>query len=110
MTSLTRYIGKLVAEIDKVPFREGGSHEPGIRLLAAIREKITSYIQRMGAIPAQISISPSSYRRLVELKAWEGRIGNLIIGCFPLTGIETPFGEIRIVIDELLSDAAIEFA
>jgi hypothetical protein len=79
-------------------------------LLEAIKEKVTSYIQRMGGIPAEISISPNSYRRLVELKAWEGRIGNLIIGCFPVTVIETPLGKIRIVIDELLSDMAIELA
>jgi hypothetical protein len=79
-------------------------------LLEAIKEKLLSYARRTGAIPAEISISPGSYRQLVELKAWEGRIGNLIIGSFPLTDIETPLGKIRIMIDELLSDTAVEFA
>jgi hypothetical protein len=79
-------------------------------LLEAIREKLLSYARRTGAIPAEVSISPGSYRQLVELKAREGRIGNLIIGCFPLTDIETPLGRIRIVIDELLSETAITFA
>jgi hypothetical protein len=79
-------------------------------LLETIKVELTSYLQRKGVIPAGVSISRNSYRRLVELKAWEGRIGNLVIGCSPLTHFETPVGKIRIVIDEMLSDTAVEIA
>jgi hypothetical protein len=79
-------------------------------LLETIKSRVTSYLQRQGVIPAEVSISPSSYRQLVELKAWEGRIGNLVIGCSPLTDLKTPFGKIRLVIDEMLSDTAVEIA
>jgi hypothetical protein len=79
-------------------------------LLEAIKEKLLSYARRTGATPAEVSISPGSYRQLVELRAWEGRIGNLVIGCSPATHLETPLGKIRVVIDEMLSDAVIEIA
>jgi hypothetical protein len=90
--------------------KERTTMNQAFELLETVKGKLTSYLQRKGVIPAEISISPGSYRRLVELKAWEGRIGNLIIGCFPVTEIVTPLGRIHIVIDEMLGDTAVEFA
>ena len=79
-------------------------------LIESISEKIEDFISRTGFVPMCVSISPGLYRRLLEMVAWEGRIGNLIIGCTPLREIETPFGKMRIAIDEMLSDTSVEIS
>ena len=77
-------------------------------IIESINEKVNGYLQRTGLAPTSIAISPGSYRRLLEMTAWEGRIGNLIIGCRQLREIETPFGKLSVIIDELLADMAVE--
>ena len=77
-------------------------------LIEAINEKVNRYLQRTGLIPTSIAISPGSYRRLLEITAWEGRIGNLVIGCVPLSEIKTISGKVKVIIDELVSDTEIE--
>jgi hypothetical protein len=79
-------------------------------LIESIYEKVEDFISRTGFVPVYVSISPGLYRRLLELVAWEGRIGNLIIGCAPLTQIETSAGSVQIVIDEIISDTEVRIA
>ena len=77
-------------------------------LIEAINEKVNGYLQRTGLMPTSIVISTGSYRRLLEIIAWEGRIGNLVIGCVPLTEIVTASGKVKVIIDELISDTEVE--
>lgn len=79
-------------------------------LIDTIIESAMDYFGRTGVKPVAVAISRGSYRRLLEIKSWEERIGNLIIGCRPLEEIETPLGKIKIVIDELLVDTSVEIA
>jgi hypothetical protein len=77
-------------------------------IIEAINEKVHEYVGRTGVAPTRIAISPGLYRRLLEFTAWVGRIGNLIIGCAPITEFETSSGKLRLVIDELIPDMNIE--
>jgi len=77
-------------------------------LIEAINEGIKDYVHRTGLVPTSISISPRSYRRLLELTAWEGRIGNLVVGCVPLIEIKTTSGKVKVIIDEMISDTEVE--
>jgi hypothetical protein len=77
-------------------------------IIEAINEKVHEYVERTGVAPTRIAISPGLYRRLLEFTAWAGRIGNLIIGCAPITDFETSWGRLRVVIDELIPEAKIE--
>ena len=77
-------------------------------LIEAIGHKVMEYADRTGNKPATIILSRGSYRRILEIKADEGRIGNLIIGCAPMTEIDTPLGKVKVVIDEMLDDMTIE--
>ena len=77
-------------------------------LIEAINETAMQYREQTGRVPTTIAVSPGSYRRLLEIKAWEQRIGNLVIGCTPLRELETPFGKVNIVIDETSADTAVE--
>ncbi len=77
-------------------------------LIEAINDRVIQYRDQTGHIPTTLAISPGSYRRLLEIKSWEARIGNLIIGCAPLQQIETILGKVNIIIDEMLNDTAIE--
>jgi hypothetical protein len=76
--------------------------------IEAINERIAEHKERSGLRPHSIAISPAAYRRLVEIRAWEGRIGNLIIGCAPLKEFGTEDGNVALVIDEMLADTAVE--
>jgi hypothetical protein len=77
-------------------------------LIEAINETAMQFREQTGYAPAGIAVSPRSYRRLLEIIAWEQRIGNLVIGCTPVRELETPFGKVNIVIDEVSPDTAIE--
>jgi hypothetical protein len=77
-------------------------------IIEAINRKVHEYVERTGVAPTRIAISPGLYRRQLEFTAWVGRIGNLIIGCAPITELETSSGKLRLVIDELIPDMKIE--
>jgi hypothetical protein len=77
-------------------------------IVEAIHGKVTNCLDEKGLMPASVAVSPCSYRRLIETRSLEGRIGNLIIGCSPLRKMETPFGKVNIVIDEMISDTEVE--
>ena len=79
-------------------------------IIDTIRNKVMEYLERTGVLPAAIAVSPGSYRSLIEIKAWEERIGNLVIGCRPLEEIETPLGKLKVIIDEILEDTVVEIA
>ena len=77
-------------------------------LIEAINERVAEHAEKTGSKPHSIAVSPASYRRLIEIKAWEERIGNLIIGCAPLKEFGTEDGNVSLVIDEMLADTAVE--
>lgn len=77
-------------------------------LIETINETAMQFQEHRGCAPTSLAISPRSYRRLLEIIAWEQRIGNLVIGCTPVRKLETPFGKVNIVIDEMSSDTKIE--
>jgi hypothetical protein len=79
-------------------------------IIEAINEKSREYFYARSQKPVMLSVSPGSYRRLIEIRAAEGRIGNLIIGCSALEEVVTAVGKLKVVIDEMLQDTAIQIA
>jgi len=79
-------------------------------IIEQINERVAEYAERIGRRAFTLSVSPRSYRRLIELKAQANAIGNLIIGCGPLEEFETVVGNLRIIIDETLADTDIALA
>lgn len=76
-------------------------------LLEAINQKVEKFFEQEHAGPCIISLSPGSYRRLVELKADSHRVGNLVIGCTAICEFHTAIGVFPVSIDELLSDTEV---
>ena len=79
-------------------------------LIEAINETAMRYRDETGVNARTVAISPSSYRRLLEISAEEGKIGNLIIGCSAIQKIDTLAGTLDVVIDELVPDTSVELA
>ncbi|HLF19300.1 MAG TPA: hypothetical protein VI704_00785 [Bacteroidota bacterium] len=79
-------------------------------LIEAIQEQASCFLHETGFAPEAVAISPNSYRRLLAIKSQEQSIGNLIIGCSPLTQFQTAAGTLRIIIDEILGDTTVEIA
>ena len=77
-------------------------------LVETINERIAEHREKSGRSPNAVAVSPVAYRHLVEIKAWEGRIGDLVIGCTPVTEYRTEDGIVEVLIDELLADTAVE--
>jgi hypothetical protein len=74
----------------------------------AIFDKIESFYFDTGRAPEGILLSPKTYRRLVEIRSDESRVDGLVIGCAPIQFFPTPWGDIRLQIDEMLEDTLIE--
>lgn len=79
-------------------------------VVAEINSKAKEFVERTGSKPQTISVSPALYRLLIEIRSWEHRIGNLIIGCAPVKMFESAFGTLTVVIDELFDDTRIEIS
>ncbi len=79
-------------------------------VLEAINERIRKYVSCAGSSPTSVQLSPSSYRRLLEINSVDQEIGDLLIGCIPLRSITTAWGSIRVVIDEMLGDTDVEIS
>ncbi len=77
-------------------------------VIEAINDKIVEHKRNRGVNPSSICLSPRTYRRLLEMRVWRERIGNLVVGCKPITGIETNLGKFKIVLDEMLSETEVE--
>jgi hypothetical protein len=73
----------------------------------AIFEMIEAFYFKSGQVPTAIVLSPNTYRRLLEIRSDEYKIGNLVIGCAPITILATPRGNIQVVLDELMEDTRI---
>jgi hypothetical protein len=76
-------------------------------LIEAINESVAMFLDANGRKPDEVSISRVGYRRLLEIRADDGMIGNLVIGCAPIVEIETEAGRIRLSIDEMVSETTI---
>jgi len=76
-------------------------------LIEAINDGALQYCDEKGVPPTALTVSPGLYRRLVEIKAWEERIGNLVIGCAPLSKIHADSDELCVVIDELFTETGL---
>jgi len=72
-------------------------------IAAAVSEKTADFLERTGIVPAICYVSREIYRALVESSASVRDLGNLIIGTYAITGIETDKAHLRIVIDEKLT-------
>ncbi len=79
-------------------------------VIAAVNEKVQEFFERTGSKPQTISVSPALYRLLIEIRSWEHRIGNLIIGCAPVKVFESSLGTLAVVIDELFDEMHIEIS
>ena len=77
-------------------------------VIEAIMEKVGTYYDEQGILPASISISPRSYRRMLQIKSDETEVGNSTGGCAPITEIHTPLGIIQLQLDEIMSDTDVE--
>jgi hypothetical protein len=73
----------------------------------AIFELIEAFYFESGQVPTAVVLSPHTYRRLLEIRSDEFTIGNLVIGCAPITIIATPWGDIQVVLDELMEDTRV---
>ena len=67
-----------------------------------VREIVSEYSRRTGSPPAVCRVSRGCYRQLVETKAAQGAIGNLIIGAASVDFIACGRVVMRTVIDERL--------
>ena len=79
-------------------------------VIQTLDKKVKQFLNQNDRIPASIAISPKTYCRLIQIKAWKERLGNLIIGCRPIAEVEIQSGTLKIIIDEMLSDDTIEIA
>lgn len=79
-------------------------------VVEAINERIRKYVSCAGTSPTSILLSPSSYRRLLEINSVNQEIGSLLIGCIPLRSITTAWGSIQVIIDEMLGDTDVEIS
>jgi len=79
-------------------------------LIKAIDKKLRLYFDLTGRSPETISISPLSYRQLLETRAKCERVDNQMMGCRRIDAVETPFGNVRLMIDELLLDTEVDVA
>lgn len=75
-------------------------------VMQAINEKTKMYHEKTGKKPATLFVSRDIYRRLVEIMSFA--LGNLVIGCSPLSELETGLGKLRVVIDEMLAETGIQ--
>lgn len=73
-----------------------------------INETVMSYFEKIGCIPKAVVISPSLYRRLLEIRSSDESFGSLLIGCSPFSEITTARGNISIIIDEMIPDTVVE--
>ena len=76
-------------------------------LLEAINESTMAFVEENGRKPEEVAVSIGAHRRLLEIKAGDTMIGNLVIGCTPLDEIETDAGTVRLAIDETLAETEI---
>lgn len=74
----------------------------------AIFEMIDSYYSESGRTPAAIVVSRNTYRRLLEIRPDDCKVGSILNGIAPITVVSTPWGDIQLIIDELLEDTRIE--
>ena len=75
-------------------------------VMQAINEKTEMYHEKTGKKPATLFVSRNIYRRLVEIMSFA--LGNLVIGCRPLSELQTSLGKLQVVIDEMLSETGIQ--
>lgn len=73
-----------------------------LEVAEGMREIVAEYCRRTGRSPAVCRVSRGCYRRLVEAKAAQGAIGNLIIGAASVDFIACGRVVMRTVIDERL--------
>jgi hypothetical protein len=79
-------------------------------IIELIHEKVAEYLEKTGTTPHTLAIAPAVYRRLIELRAQEHAIGNLVIGCKEVKEVITSLGNLRIVIDEVLRETEMKLA
>lgn len=79
-------------------------------LLGFINQKVVEFFYTAGFKPGALILSPTAYREYVELTASMQPDGSVAALSSELAEITTPFGRLRVVIDELLPDFQVEIA
>jgi len=79
-------------------------------LVEAINVEVAVYTDRCGLAPTEVSVSPTSYRRLLEMKMTELSPSFSTAGCTALRFVGVGDERMRIVIDETLDDTEVRVA
>ncbi len=74
----------------------------------AIFEMIDSFYSESGRVPAAIVVSRNTHRRLLEISPADCKVGSVMNGVAPIAIVSTPWGDIQLIIDELLEDTRVE--
>ncbi len=76
--------------------------------IEAILEMINLFYGESGRAPAAIVVSRNTYRRLLEINPAECQVGCMRQGVATISIISTPWGDIKLIIDEMLEDTRVE--
>lgn len=79
-------------------------------LVEAINFEVAVYTDRCGSTPSEVSVSPNSYRRLLELKMTELSPNSSNLTCTALRYVGVGDERMKIVIDETLEDTEVRVA
>jgi len=76
--------------------------------LEAIFELIDYVYSESGRVPAAVIVSRNSYRRLLEIIPHDCKVRKVKNSDIPVAVISTPWGDLQLIIDELLEDTRVE--
>jgi len=74
----------------------------------AIFETIEVFFSEYRRMPAALVVSRNTHRRLLEISPADCKVGNVMNGILPVSVVSTPWGHIKLIIDELLEDTRVE--
>ncbi len=74
----------------------------------AILEMIDLFYGESGRAPAAIVVSRNTYRRLLEIDPAEFKVRCVPKGVTTIPLISTPWGDMQLIIDEILEDTRVE--
>jgi len=74
----------------------------------AIFDMIDEFYSESGRVPSAIVVSRNTHRRLLEINPPDCMIKSVKNEIAPIAVISTPWGEIQLIIDEILEDTRVE--
>ncbi|GEM_PF-1391505 len=76
--------------------------------IEAIFELIDYFYNEYGRAPAAVVVSRNTHRRLLEISPPDCKVDCIVNEFAPIAIVSTPWGEIQLIIDELLEDTRVE--